>query len=223
MLQVERPPSLAALVTDRIRAMIVEGIVPLGSAITERGLSQQLNVSKTPVREALAQLRHEGLVTIVPQSGARVFTLSARNVRELCAFRRALETAAVEIAIVTDPDGLYRDLRAIEREMREVHADGDVRAYLNLDTQFHLALFANCGNSYLQNAYELYSGKIAALRTHLAKIPQHTSLSLKEHGEIVRAVKKKDLDEIIQVLDRHIGRSQESYEIGIEDISAVQR
>lgn len=221
MTAIERPPSLTSVVTDHIRGMIIRGDVPLGASISERSISADLKVSKTPVREALAQLKHEGLVTIVPQSGVRVFTLSAREVREICTFRKALETAALEIAMTVNPAGLLRDLSAIEVRMQKALAKGDVRAYLGMDTEFHLAFFANCGNAYLQNAYGLYAGKIAALRTHLADKPKHTQLSLEEHGEIVRAVRSNDVSGLIGILGHHIGRTQETYEIGIEDISVA--
>jgi len=217
----ERPPSLSSVVTDHIRSMIIRGDVPLGAAISERSISADLKVSKTPVREALAQLKNEGLVTIVPQSGVRVFTLSAREVREICAFRKILESAALEISMTVDPAGLLRDLEAIEERMRKALSAGDVRGYLGLDTDFHLAFFANCGNAYLQNAYGLYAGKIAALRTHLADKPLHTQLSLAEHGEIVAAVRRRDATTLVGILGDHIGRTQETYEIGIEDISVA--
>ena len=217
----ERPPSLSSVVTDHIRTMIIRGDVPLGAAISERSISADLKVSKTPVREALAQLKNEGLVTIVPQSGVRVFTLSARNVREICAFRKVLETAALEMSMAGDPAVLLRDLEAIEARMRKALSEGGVRAYLGLDTDFHMAFFANCGNSYLQNAYGLYAGKIAALRTHLADKPLHTQLSLTEHGEIVAAVRTRDVTTLVKILGDHIGRTQETYEIGIEDISVA--
>lgn len=221
MSEFERPPSLSSVVTDHIRTMIIRGDVPLGAAISERSISAELKVSKTPVREALAQLKQEGLVTIVPQSGVRVFTLSAREVREICAFRKVLETAALEISMSVEPTGLLRDLEAIEGRMRKALAEGDVRAYLGLDTDFHMAFFANCANSYLQNAYGLYAGKIAALRTHLANKPLHTQLSLDEHGQIVAAVRTEDVSTLVRILGDHIGRTQETYEIGIEDISVA--
>lgn len=217
----ERPPSLSSVVTDHIRTMIIRGDVPLGAAISERGISADLKVSKTPVREALAQLRNEGLVTIVPQSGVKVFTLSAREVREICAFRKVLEAAALELSMTIDPVGLLRDLEAIEARMRGALAEGDVRGYLGLDTDFHLAFFAHCANTYLQNAYGLYAGKIAALRTHLAVKPQHTQMSMAEHGEIVMAVRGRDLGSVLAILGAHIGRTQGTYEIGIEDISVA--
>lgn len=219
MSEFARPPSLSTLVTDHIRNMIVSGELPLGAAISERGISTQLNVSKTPVREALSQLRHEGLVSIVPQSGARVFTLSAREVADICTFRRYIEAAALELAMAHDCAGLLAELRRIEGQMQVSFGSGEVRNYLDLDTAFHLAFFEHCGNSYLQNAYHQYSGKIAALRTHLAQKPDHTRLSLKEHGEIVDAVQRGDVVALKTVLEAHIGRTRETYEVGVEDIS----
>lgn len=214
-----RRPSLTSQVTECIRDMIVCGDIDLGTTISERGISSLLKVSKTPVREALAQLRNEGLVTIVPQSGVRVFTLSAREVRVLCAFRKVLEKAALEAAMAEDPKKLLRDLTAIVKRMRKAHGEDDIRTYLELDTDFHLAIFANCGNPFFRNAYGLYAGKIAALRTHLAKKPLHTKLSLQEHGAIIKAIRSNNVPELLDVLERHINRSHEAYEINIEDIS----
>jgi DNA-binding GntR family transcriptional regulator len=86
---IERPQSLTNIVISRVRNMIIDGELELGSVLSERKLAEELNVSKTPVREAFAQLRNEGLVTIVPQSGVRVFTLSAKGVREMCGSRKS--------------------------------------------------------------------------------------------------------------------------------------
>lgn len=205
MSEFERPKSLTVLVTDHIRSQIVNGDVSLGSVISERTIAAELNVSKTPVREALAQLRNEGLVTIIPQSGVRVFTLSAREVREICAFRKALESAALELAMHTHAAELGASLREIVLKMDAALRAGDQRTYLALDTDFHLVFFDYCDNQYLKNAYALYSGKIAALRTHLANKPQHTSLSFNEHGEIVAAVDSGQVETLMKVLEQHIG------------------
>lgn len=215
----ERPPSLSALVTDHVRKMIVQGDLPLGAAISERGISAELNVSKTPVREALSQLRHEGLVTVIPQSGAKVFTLSAREVRELCTFRRILEPAAVALAMEQDARAFAEALDQVAQDMRRELGAGNTRAYLDLDSAFHQCFFDHCGNSYLQRSYGQFAGKIAALRTHLSGKPNHTSLSLDEHGEIVAAVRLGDMERLTALLDAHIGRTQETYEIHVEDIS----
>ena len=218
---IERPQSLTNIVISRVRNMIIDGELELGSVLSERKLAEELNVSKTPVREAFAQLRNEGLVTIVPQSGVRVFTLSAKGVREMCEFRKAIETAALVASLKNDPAALEASIKAVVENMGKAQEAGDQPKYLALDTEFHLAFFEHCGNQYLKGAYALYSGKIAALRTHLANKPQHTSMSFEEHKEMLVAINRRDMARLEFILDEHIGRTQETYEIGIEDIAAA--
>lgn len=219
MAEFKRPKSLTEVVTHHVRTLIVHGDIPLGAAISERTIAAELNVSKTPVREALAQLSIEGLVTIKPQSGVKVFTLSAREVREICAFRQVLETAALTLAIQEDPQGLADALQNVVEQMDQAQSEADHRRYLELDNDFHQCFFDFCGNSYLTNSYVRYAAKIAALRTHLASKPRHTTLSYQEHGEIVTAIREGQRGAVLTILERHLGRTHETYEIGIEDIA----
>src|SRR4029453_15916741 len=99
MKQLERPQSLTAMAVDAIRRAIVGGDLGLGEQLSEGVLARTLGISKTPVREALQQLRNEGLVRIIPQTGSFVFTMSAHEVLELCELRLALEEAALRFAI----------------------------------------------------------------------------------------------------------------------------
>jgi DNA-binding GntR family transcriptional regulator len=78
------------------------------TVLSERKISEELGVSKSPVREALAQLRDEGLVDIEPQKGARVFTLSEEEVIQICDFRQAIESASFELALQRDPARLAK-------------------------------------------------------------------------------------------------------------------
>ncbi len=217
----KRPKTLTAEVTQHIRQQIINGDIHLGAAISERTIAAELNVSKTPVREALAQLSNEGLVTIKPQSGVRVFTLSAREVREICVFRKALETAAIAIAMQNDPAALAQALQAVVDKMGAALEAGDQRRYLMLDNDFHQVFFDFCDNSYLTNSYVRYAGKIAALRTHLSIKPRHTSLSFQEHCQIVETIRQGQLEPLLALLDQHLGRTHETYEIGVEDIAAA--
>lgn len=79
-----RPKSLRELALEYLRNRIIDGTLKMGQTLSERGISEELSVSKSPVREALAQLRDEGLVSIEPQKGARVFTLSEAEVTQIC-------------------------------------------------------------------------------------------------------------------------------------------
>ncbi len=215
----EKPKSLTESVLEHLRSEIVTGKLELGAAISERQLAAELNVSKTPVREALAQLRNEGLVNVAPRKGAYVFSLSAREVIEICDFRMAIETAALKLALERNPDAFIADNAQIVDEMKLKNSEGDIPTYLALDTDFHNAAFRHCDNGYLRDSFERYSGKIAALRTHLASKPQHTDLSFEEHVELLEAFRSRKIDDVNETLLRHIGRTKNSYEETVDDIA----
>ena len=208
----ERPKSLRELALEHLRNSIVDGTLKMGQTLSERGISEELGVSKSPVREALAQLRDEGLVTIEPQKGARVFTLSDSEVAQICDFRQAIETATFELALKRNPNGLASDINKVVGHMRAARDTGNEREYLALDTEFHHLIFTNAGNNYLTASYTRYEGKIAALRTHLAKLPQHTDLSFQEHVGLARAVQDADMAVIQELLGQHIDRTRQVYE-----------
>ncbi|MEL7344189.1 MAG: GntR family transcriptional regulator [Pseudomonadota bacterium] len=200
------------LALEHLRNNIVDGTLKMGQTLSERGISEALGVSKSPVREALAQLRDEGLVSIEPQKGARVFTLSEAEVTKICDFRQAIETAAFELALKRSPDLLALDMRRLVDEMRVSKRAGDERRYLELDTKFHHLIFEHAGNDYLTASYTRYVGKIAALRTHLSKLPQHTELSFAEHVGLANAVGDGKLGVIRELLAKHIDRTRQAYE-----------
>jgi DNA-binding GntR family transcriptional regulator len=207
----ERPKSLRELALEHLRNSIIDGSLKMGQVLSERKISEELGVSKSPVREALAQLRDEGLVSIEPQKGARVFSLSEPEVTQICDFRQAIETASFELALSRDPEGLARDMQKVVEDMERERARGNEKGYLALDTTFHQLNFEHAQNDYLTASYTRYIGKIAALRTHLAKLPQHTDLSYEEHRKIAIAVREGNMDTIKALLKEHIDRTRQAY------------
>ncbi len=206
-----RPKSLRELALEHLRSSIVDGTLKMGQVLSERSISDELGVSKSPVREALAQLRDEGLVSIEPQKGARVFTLSEHEVQQICDFRQAIEVAAFELALARNQKALSKDMGAVVKGMAAAKKSGDETEYLALDTLFHQLIFKHCGNDYLSSSYDRYVGKIAALRTHLSALPQHTELSFEEHIGLASAVNDGDMLEIRRLLANHIDRTRQAY------------
>lgn len=208
----KRPKSLRDLSLEHLRRSIINGDLEMGQALSERKISEELGVSKSPVREAFARLRDEGLVIIEPQKGARVFTLTKDEVKQICDFRLAIETATFELALERNPQELSDAMNAIAEEMVTAKDRDDIKRYLVLDTQFHQLIFKYSENPYLSASYDQYVGKIAALRTHLSSFPKHTDLSLAEHQAIAQAVSNENLEEIRGLLKTHIGRSEQTYQ-----------
>jgi DNA-binding GntR family transcriptional regulator len=223
MKQLERPQSLTAMAVDAIRRAIVGGDLGLGEQLSEGVLARTLGISKTPVREALQQLRNEGLVRIIPQTGSFVFSMSAHEVLELCELRLTLEEAALRFAIERNREPFLSALKRIVAEMERAQARGDTRGYLALDTEYHAQFFEFCGNSYMADSYDRIVGKVAALRTHLAARPSHTKKSMIEHRAIAEAIEAGKDDSLRDILHRHIGRTKKSYSENIDDIAQADR
>jgi DNA-binding GntR family transcriptional regulator len=210
-MSISRPKSLKELALEHLRDSIINGTLEMGQALSERGISEDLGISKSPVREALAQLRDEGLVVIEPQKRVQVFTLSKEEVVQICDFRQAIEYCAFELALERNPEKFTKEMKSVVAEMTKAQTKGDTKLYLELDTRFHQLSFKFAGNHYLSASYERYVGKIAALRTHLSTLPQHTELSFTEHGSIAEAVQQKDLETIKRLLNEHIDRTRQAY------------
>lgn len=219
--QIERPQSLSDIAAEAIRDAIITGQYALGEALSENSLTEALGTSKTPIREALALLKHEGLVTVVPQKGTFVFTMSVDEVAQLASYRFALESQAIGYSMARDQDALVSSLLDIADRMSVAHTNSRTARYLALDGEYHNALFENCGNQYLADGYQAIAGKIAALRTHLSRHPTHTDKSMREHVEMAKLLKAGDVKKAKALLKRHVTRGERTYADGVEDIATA--
>ncbi|WP_319529592.1 GntR family transcriptional regulator [uncultured Cohaesibacter sp.] len=219
MQEITRPPSLSDIATEKLRIAIMNGEFKLGEALSEKKLADRLNISKTPIRHALAQMRVEGLVEVFPQKGSFVFTLSGMDLVRFSEHRVILETAALELAFERNLDALVSRLKGIWEKMLQAKKSSSIQKYLEMDIEFHRCFFQFADNSYLAESYSLIEAKISAIRTHLGRDVIQTDKSLEEHHEMVIALEKGDLDKCISVLEFHIGRYHRTYSEDVMDIS----
>lgn len=212
-----RPKSLTELVTENLRDRIVTGEFDLGSQLSESRIAKDLEVSRTPVREAINRLEMEGLLIVEPQKGSFVFNLEPEELAKLCDARVCLETTALTHAVQNRSDDLHVALKECVDQMTLAREADDVAKYLALDTEFHQHLFDCSDNRFLNDAYQAISLKMAAIRTRLGGHPEHMAKSYREHQELVEAVKSRDLDLALNILRSHIDRKEGSYWIEATD------
>jgi DNA-binding GntR family transcriptional regulator len=217
-LRIKRPDSLTKNAEDFIRNGIVRGDFRLGESLQEVKLSTAMGISKTPIREALVALNLLGLVQIIPQRGAFVFSLSREDVVQLCRFRLILETAAMDQALDQNTAELLNDLGDIVIKMSKARDADAFEQYLELDADFHDAFFKHCGNSYLREGYQKVSDIVRTMRTHLSKRPERTAKSFKEHEVIMKLLSEGKVKSAKNILKRQITRGERSYSdlIGIK-------
>jgi len=209
--KITRPKSLKDLVVEEVRRRIIDGSMQLGMALSENALAADLGLSKTPVREALQQLRVEGLVDVQPQRGTYVFRLSAEQVVMISELREILEIAAAAAAMDRNGPALLRRLSSLYEAMQAAQADDDAATYRALDGTFHEAIIELGGNPFVGNAYGPVGFRIQALRTRLSHDARLNRDSIEEHRRMLAFIKAGDTNGLQKLLRQHIRQTRESY------------
>jgi DNA-binding GntR family transcriptional regulator len=214
MLQREAAPLRAQLVAQ-LRTDIVSGRFGAGHRLIEKNLETEYGVSRTVIREALRQLESERLVDIVPNIGPRVRPLSYDDVVHLYQVRRALESAACELAAQTASIAQVKALRAaferLERRAYEVELP-ELVAEKNI---FYGAIIEASGNPIIGEMLSNVQARIAQVRSITLASPDRVPHMLAELGKVVEAIEAADpaaanaasqshVDAAAQIALRHI-------------------
>ncbi|MCA0994107.1 Ldh family oxidoreductase [Alloyangia pacifica] len=221
---VQRDPAqkLSDRARDAIRDQIIAGDLPMGAVLRESEMAATLGMSKIPVREALVQLECEGMITLSPNRSPRVFEMSLDDIRSLGELREMLELEALRLAIARRALPLSRRLREIAARMRDALSGQDARSYKALDNEFHHAIFADCGNVYLEKTHHMLSFRIQALRNKLSREPELNERSFAEHEQLIDLIAAGQTDEAAALLRSHIRDTTQNY-LAQEGASAAPR
>lgn len=180
--------SLATDVYAELREAIVSVALAPAQALSENELASQLNVSRTPVREALRKLADEGLVEIYPQTGTFVARIDMEAVEEAQFIREAIEVAVIERAAQVATDADVAQLGALLARQSEANAHGDLEGFYAADEDLHATFSTICG---FRNTWRT----ARAVKTHLDRVrrlslplPQQIDALIVQHAAIVTAV-----------------------------------
>ncbi|MCZ4315813.1 GntR family transcriptional regulator [Comamonadaceae bacterium G21597-S1] len=200
--------ALAERVFERLRSDILHARLRPGEALSENGVAARLDVSRTPVREAVQRLVREGLVQVLPQRGSYVALLSIRRIRDALFVREAVETEIVRriLAAPHNPDGIAALEASMERQSRALDA-GDLEATMRADEDFHRSLLHSCGLdgvwSIVAHARDMHQ------RTRAIAVPELQSgrQAVADHQAIVAGLRERDAHTALQAMSRHLERN----------------
>lgn len=209
---ISRQQSLAAIVADRLKASILSRELSLGEALSEEKIATAMDVSRTPVREALTILQLQGLIVILPRRGSFVFKPTREDLHLLVEYRLHLEMLTAGWAVERAPEALHGAMMEAIAAMESARAADDVLAYAEADTRFHDAIFEHCGNPLFVEAFDIVAGRMAALRAHLSdQLGLHRQKTFEEHQQMAEAVRRKDIDSLREQLHAHIQAMEVNY------------
>jgi len=203
----KRPLSMVEATMNGIRSLIINGNLSLGQQLSESYLQKSFGFSKTPIREALAQLKAEGIVLSEVHKGFRVFKMDEKDLSEFCEFRLALESQALKSAYKNSRLELVRGLKDFIKEFEKSIKENDFVEYNLTDTKFHKSFFILSSNRYLIKTYENINSIIQTIRTHtIAGMVDNYKLtdSIGGHISIQKHIEAKNLKLALEELEKHI-------------------
>jgi DNA-binding GntR family transcriptional regulator len=187
-----------------LREAIVSAELEPGRRLSENELADLLGVSRTPVREALARLRDERLVAIVPQLGTYVTLISEEGVEDAAFVREALECSAIRLATGRADDAALADLQANLAAQERARADEDSEAFDRLDDAMHRALCDLSGREIAWTLSRRANGHLDRVRRLSLPDPAYLGEMVDEHREVIAAVADRDADRAEQLLRHHL-------------------
>jgi len=200
MKKIKIPSDLTTLAYNSIKQYILEGRLDQETRLTETLLSDQLGISRSPIREALNSLATEGLITIEPRRGASLRRFSVKETSDLYELRKLLEVYAVQTAEIT-PKLLANLDKSIERSQGLLDTNKKLE-YIEEDMRFHGAIATATGNQPLASVLENIQNQIWLCRCKTYSLS--SSLAPQAHRSIVNALKQGDRKEAKKAMAGHI-------------------
>lgn len=196
-------------VTDALREAILDGVLAPSFWLREDEIAQALQVSRTPVREALRRLADEGLVVKTAHHGTVVAQLSLEDVLALYVVRENLEGLAARLAAVRCPPGLVEALERIQDEMRRSAAAGEMKTLAQQNLAWHRTLRDAAANSYLGRFLSQVEHAVRRLPFSTLAHSGRADEVIAEHDAVIRAIEARDGDTAEEAAKTHMRRARE--------------
>lgn len=196
--------TLPQAAAERLRTLIIEGALAPGARLNERELSEQLGVSRTPLREAFRLLAAEGLLVQLPNRGVQVVALSPDDVRDAFEVMASLEGLAGELAARRVRDDDIADLEAMQADLEKAHRARDLAGYYRTNRAIHDRIGAIAGNALLAQTCRSLNARLHALRFRSNLNSAKWARAVAEHRSMITALAGRDGAALRDLLVRHL-------------------
>lgn len=197
---------LSDRVTNSIRDLILSGQLQPGSRIGQEQLAEQFGTSRIPVREALKRLESEGLVSLVPNSGAWVAKLDLNECIEVYRIRERLEPLALSESVTRMTS---EEIEEMARLVERIEKAADTEEFLRLDRQFHIASYRAANMQVLVGMVERFWNTTQHYRRAFTNIIGADNWVIHaEHRLMIDAMRRRDDEGAAHVLFEHIRRTR---------------
>jgi DNA-binding GntR family transcriptional regulator len=197
-------------VAVRLRQRIVEGHLAPGTKLNERALAEQLQVSRTPLREAIKMLAAEGLVELLHNRGAVVAQMSEQDVVDTFEVIAGLEGQSGELAAQRIGVAELAEIRALHYEMLAAYTRRDLPTYYRINAQIHALINAAARNPVLTRTWRTVNARLQALRFRSNVDEARWKQAVKEHERMVEQLAARDAAGLRALLIAHLEHKRDA-------------
>nr|WP_280517400.1 GntR family transcriptional regulator [Pseudomonas baltica] len=205
---------------ERILNAVMEHRLIPGTKLVEEKLAGVFQVNRTRIREVLARLAHEGIVTTIPNRGAFIASPSVEEARHIFQARRILEPALIRSLVAKADSQQFRRLHAHVAEERAARETGDKRAVIRLSGEFHLLIAQMVDSPPLVKLMRELSS-LTCLIILLYDSPNVPACPNHEHTEIVEAMEQGEVEAAIGLMLGHLDHIEATLDLSLEDEAEV--
>ncbi len=197
-------------VAARLRQCIVEGQIAPGAKLNERALSERLQVSRTPLREAIKMLAAEGLVELLPNRGAVAASLGEQDVADAFEFIAGLEGQSGELAAQRITDAERAEIRALHYEMLAAYTRRDLPTYYRLNALIHAQINAAARNPVLTQTWRNVNARLQALRFRSNFDEAKWQRAVQQHQRMVELLDAREAAALRALLVEHLENKRDA-------------
>ncbi len=209
--------SLRVKVFQALENAILNGEYKDGENLNEIKISNELGVSRTPVREAFMQLELEGLIYNIPNKGAVVRGLSEKDIEDIYEIRIRIEGLAARLCAENKDEVVIKEIEKIVDLQEYYLLKNDTEQLWELDSDFHELLYEFSGSRTLKATLSNFHNNIKYARSISMKALGRAEKSVAEHRAILEAIRKKDGNLAELLTAEHISKAKENLITHIRD------
>lgn len=206
----------------RLRDMILEGVLAPGSAIPELQLCEEMQISRTPLREALKVLAAEDLVTLLPNRGSVVREIVPAEIAQVFEVMGALEGLIARVAAERATDAEIAEIKAMHQRLVSHHRSEEKHAYFDTNQAIHRRFAEVTGNQVLATLYSTYADKIRRARYLANQTNARLDESITEHSAFMLAFEARDGDAFARMLQAHIRKTGKAVVDALNNVISTQ-
>jgi DNA-binding GntR family transcriptional regulator len=199
--------ALHELARDRLRSLIVRGDLAPGVALQETLLSEELGISRTPLREALKLLAAEGLLELRSNRSAQIAPLRQNEIDEIFEVISAIEGIAAQLAASRITNQELKRLTQLQERMEAHHDSGKLEEYFKINQEVHGFIVACAKNGVLQSTHDTLLARAERARFFALSSRARWDDSVREHRQILKALKARDPEAASRALAQHVLRT----------------